>query len=125
MKALLKKLNIGGLLVLLACVTLTVSWKTRDISAVARTGWYSITVDPLNQEEKSTQQINGFVNDSPPTGACSVDNEDKPCQIHLDLTNFNSSTPIEDMTVQQAVAAGASITDGGTSSLDGYAREEE
>ena len=125
MKALLKNLNIGGLLVLLAGVVLTVSWKSSDISAVAGTGWYGITVDPLDQDNPSSQEINGFVDTAPPTGSCSVNNEEKPCQVHLDLTNFSSTTPIEDMTVQQALAAGASITNGGTSSPDGYAREEE
>lgn len=123
MTALLKNLNIGGLLVLLAGVVLTVSWKSSDILAVAGTGWYGITVDP--QDNPSSQEINGFVDTAPPTGSCGVNNEEKPCQVHLDLTNFSSTTPIEDMTVQQALAAGASITNGGTSSPDGYAREEE
>lgn len=125
MKNIFKNFDKVGLLTLAAAGLFTISWTNIQKSVDPEPGWYSITVDPDDRDNKSTQQINAFVDSAPPTGSCDVANEEKPCQVHLDLTNFSSSTPIEDMTVQQALSAGATITNGGTSSPDGYAREEE
>ncbi|WP_437920423.1 hypothetical protein [Sphingobacterium sp. LRF_L2] len=126
MRNLFKKFDRFGLLAFAAAGVFAISWNTPESSTIASTtGWYSISVNPSDQNNKSSQQIDAFVSSSAPSGNCNVSNPDKPCQVHLDLTNFSSATPIEDMTVQQALNAGASITSGGTASPDGYAREEE
>ncbi|SEK80835.1 hypothetical protein SAMN05421740_102755 [Parapedobacter koreensis] len=74
----------------------------------AESGWYTITVDPLDPDNQEHQQIEAFEGTAPPTGNCSTLNNQDPCQAELDLTNFNSSTPIDELTVAEAIAAGAS-----------------
>jgi len=74
----------------------------------ADSGWYSIEVDPSDPDNKDLQQIQSFESTAPPTGDCSTLHNLTPCQAELDLTNFNSTTPIEEMTVAEAIDAGAS-----------------
>lgn len=121
----IKNLNFGGVVALVAMMVLTVSWTSSE-KMVADTGWYPIeAVGPNFEASPSDQKITSPTgNPAEPTGDCAVNNDGPRCQVHLDLTNFSSSTPIEDMTVQDALNAGATITNGGTSSPDGYARED-
>lgn len=122
----LKNLNFGGLLALVAGVVLMVSWTETKRSQTPESGWYKIEPAGANFETSPSHQqiVSTTGNPAEPSGDCDVINDGPRCQVYLDLTNFSSSTPIEDMTVQDALNAGALITNGGSSSLDGYAREE-
>ncbi len=102
------------------------SFKLAEKFAAPQSGWYQVTPDPTDPEDKSLQVIGAFVSTAAPSGACDPENNpsDKPCQILLNLTNFTASSP-EHMTVEEAIdtyQASIDLASGGNN--DGYAREE-
>lgn len=103
---------------MLALAAMFVGFSAFKIVDDPESGWYTIDVDEDDPNDQSTQEIvSRFGDEAPESEECNLANMAKPCQVHLNLTNFNSSTPIEDLTVQQAFAAGAVI--------GAYAREPE
>ena len=82
-------------------------------------GFYTISViEDGDIEEPTDQLIESFVNDEPPTdGICDLFHQKEPCQVNLDLSNFNSTISVENMTVEEAELAGAVIVE--------YARKDQ
>lgn len=115
----LKEIIFRNSMVILAALMITsiFAFKIANRTAEPQSGWYSISSASNNPNQKDDQEINGFVSTSAPTGDCSPSNTADLCQVHLDLTNFSSSTPIENMTVEDAILAGAQAST--------YARTEE
>ncbi|NGM60466.1 hypothetical protein G5B30_00920 [Sphingobacterium sp. SGG-5] len=71
-------------------------------------GWYEISTPSGDPNQPEDQQIDGFTDTNPPLeDECNTANQAEPCQVNLDLSSFSSSTPLEDMTVEQAVDSGA------------------
>jgi len=95
---------------MLALAATFIGFSAFKASEQEQTGWYSITPDNDEPNEQSSQEIDNFVDTTPPSGdECSVENEQDPCQVHLDLTNFSSTTPINQLTVKQAADSGAVV----------------
>ena len=73
-------------------------------------GWYAISTTSSDPNDKDQQLIQFREGSNTPTGPnCNLTNSNTPCQVHLDLTNFDSEDPISEMTVEEAELAGAVI----------------
>ncbi len=77
----------------------------------ALSGWYEVEIidsSHPNPETPENLQLGIKTGDTPPNSVdCSLTNTSAPCQVFLDMENFSSSTPIEDLTLEDAEDAGA------------------
>lgn len=90
MKNMFKNWNIGGLLVLLFAVVLTVSWKAVDSRKAEEKKWFQVSILDNNEphDQLDNQSIVGeYPGGAPsPTGDCAEENPNTPlCAIELEL----------------------------------------
>ena len=87
MKNMFKNWNIGGLLVLLFAVMLTVSWKSHEAKK-AEGKWYQVSLldEEEDADEPTNQKIDGLYPGGEPSFPCEED-EGVICAVFLDLEN--------------------------------------